>query len=581
MYKRIVWIACVLCVLSACNSDDPNREGPESPCVTKGYSDLTEISARLTGFTELDGNADVGFICSPDKDPTPENGTVVNREGPVTNHQFTASVSGLLSNTTYYFRAFLRQNGDYTYGAVKNFTTKEIKASVTTGDAKGITARSATLTSSCTFTDNVLPSSLLVSGIFYLYSDKINDRESLIASGQRVDADGRTGEAALADLKEEITYSYIAGYSIQGLSKPVYGNVRQFVASDNPVQTLHRCSETRISDDMLFSSACARTTSSVQQGFHYDPVDNTLYFFQLNRWYRNIIGWTKPEITLSTTVAPHYMGLSCFSHGNNIIVERTASGQIYVWAPNFGSRGDGSYGSPWIVSRMPLKETKTLSEDIKNTDPDDNYYFGVSPCWPAVDFDEDLIAICTYKKVYVYRLSEIQALPKTTVRLPAKITYGGIMTNSSSSTTYNTGIPEFTGYPEVLARDASQVTPLIVFDNTYSKRGLHWQTFCIDNGKAYFLDMGDVPDGSVIKHDTYIEVYDLKTGKLLREKVRQEYIQDKDWLVAKGFVEPDYCYVEPEGIQVMGDTMYVMYTCRGNTNITTRRPVIFKLSSEL
>lgn len=576
-------IALMACILYACDTKEQGRDDPEQglTCVTKGSSDLTEISARLTGYTELEGNVELGFIYSTDKAPVPENGTVVSPEGMVMNRQFTASVTGLLSNTTYYFRAFLRQNGKYTYGATKSFTTKEIKASVFTGEAKDITARSATLTSSCTFTDNVLPSSLLVSGVFFLYSDSINERDPLIAGGKRIEADAKTGAAALSDLKGETTYSYIAGYTVQGLSKPVYGNVRQFIPSDKPAETLHKCSETRIVDEMLFSSSCARTTSAVQQGFHYDPVGNTLYFFQLNRWYRNVIGWTRPEVTLSTAVAPNYMGLRCFSHGNNINIERTASGQIYVWAPNFGSRGDGSYGSPWIVSRMPLKETKTLSEDIKNTEPTDNYYFGVSPCWPAIDFEEDLIAVCTYKKVYVYRLSEVRALPQTKVRLPKQITYGGLMTSSSSTTTYDTGIPEFTGYPEVLARDVSQLTPLIVFDSTYSKRGLHWQTFCIGNGKAYFLNMGDVPDGSVIKHDTYIEVYDLKTGKLLREKVRQEYIQDKDWLAAKGFVEPDYCYAEPEGIQVIGDTMYVLYTCRGNTAITIRRPVIFKLSSDI
>ncbi len=43
---------------------------------------------------------------------------------------------------------------------------------------------------------------------------------------------------------------------------------------DKPV--LHKCSETRITDDMIFSSCCSRTTTSVQQGFDYDPVDNTL-----------------------------------------------------------------------------------------------------------------------------------------------------------------------------------------------------------------------------------------------------------------------------------------------------------------
>ena len=138
-----------------------------------------------------------------------------------------------------------------------------------------------------------------------------------------------------------------------------------------------------------------------------------------------------------------------------------------------------------------------------------------------------------------------------------------------------------TGYPEIVARDVTKIKPLIEFDSTYSKRGLHWQTFCIDNGKAYFLNMGDVPESSIVKHDTYVEVYDLKTGKLLREKVRQEYIQDVGGLASRGYVESDYCYVEPEGIKVMGDTMYILYTCRGNKNLTTRRPVIFKLSSDI
>ena len=272
---------------------------------------------------------------------------------------------------------------------------------------------------------------------------------------------------------------------------------------------LHKCSETEITDDMIFSSCCSRTTTSVQQGFDYDPVDNTLYFSQLNRWYRNIISWTTPAVTLSTDVAPKYMGLSCFSHGNNFIIERTASGEKYVWAPNFGSRGDGSYGNPWIVSRFPLRETSGVKGDILNTDPDDNYYFGVSPCWPAIDFENDLIAICAIKKTYVYRLSQLLALPRTKVTLPKAITYGGIITSTGSTSTYDSGIPEFTGKPEILARDATTIKPLLEFDTSYSQRGLHWQTFCIGGGKAYFLRMGDVPEGSVIKHDSYIEVYDL------------------------------------------------------------------------
>ena len=51
--------------------------------------------------------------------------------------------------------------------------------------------------------------------------------------------------------------------------------------------------------------------------------------------------------------------------------------------------------------------------------------------------------------------------------------------------------------------------------------------------------------------------------------------------MARGYVESNYCYAEPEGIKVMGDALYVLYTCRGNTDITVRRPVIIKISKDI
>lgn len=464
----------ILCFLSACQTETGGSD-IEITCITNGSTEITETSAKLSGYVDLPGDlagrAELGFLYSTDDMPDPSHATLARKSGQTTSNLFNVTVSGLEPGTTYYFRAYCLLDGRYTLGAVLHFTTQD--------------------------------------------------------------------------------------------NRP----------------KLHKCSETRITDDMIFSSCCSRTTTTVQQSFDYDPVENTVYFCQLNRLYRNLISWTTPEVTLSTAVPAQTMILSCFSHGNNIVFERTADGGKYIWTPNFGTRGDGSYNNPWIVSRIPLQTTSGVANDIKNTDPDDNYYFGVSPCWPAIDFDADLIAVCTYKKVYLYRLSQVRALPKTTVKIPKVITYGGTITNGTS--TFDSLIPEFVGQPEVLAHDATTLTPLIVFDSNYSARGLHWQTFCINGGKAYFLLMGEVPDDSIIRHDTYIEVYDLTTGKLIREKVRQEYIQDHQGLAARGYVDPDYCYAEPEGIKVMGETMYVMYTCRGNTTATTRRPVVFKISSDV
>ena len=57
-------IALMACILYACDTKEQGRDDPEQglTCVTKGSSDLTEISARLTGYTELEGNVELGFI---------------------------------------------------------------------------------------------------------------------------------------------------------------------------------------------------------------------------------------------------------------------------------------------------------------------------------------------------------------------------------------------------------------------------------------------------------------------------------------------------------------------------------------
>ena len=359
--------------------------------------------------------------------------------------------------------------------------------------------------------------------------------------------------------------------------KIVYGGNQSLTLniSQKGVSPLAPCTQYEITGDMIFSSACSYYKSTVQQSFGYDAVGGDVYFVQRAHLYKNVISWTSPEFPAGDEIAKHHMDLCCFSHGNNVVFENTTGNEIYVWAPNFGSReSDGYYGNPNVVSRFKLEE----GSSIYNTDPGDNYYFGICPCWPAIDFKDGLFAICDCHNVYVYSLSELQTLPKTSVTLEKKITYGGISSNGKS--TYDSGLKEYTGFPTITAHDCRTVAPLRKFAIDYRSRGLHWQTFCIANGRAYFLLQADPDEAGPIVYDTYVEVYDLKTGVLLFPKVRQEYMQNKQRLVELGFVEENYCYAEPEGIDVVADTMYIMYTCRGKEAITTRRPVVFKLSAE-
>lgn len=335
---------------------------------------------------------------------------------------------------------------------------------------------------------------------------------------------------------------------------------------------LPQSSQFEIPDDMLFSTTLGRNTTNVCQGFDYDPDEDIIYITQKYGTYQNHIGWQKRETKNGTTVAPNYMTLRCFSHGNNIAIEKTASGAKFVWAPNYADRqDDGSYDKPKIISRFPLATGKT----IYNTETTENYYFGMNVTWPAFDFKNDMVAVTDYKTFYVYKLSEIMALPEETITLDFKITYGG----HKPETPVETNKDEWSGYPVVKARDCRKAKVLYKVPFDYGKRGLHWQSYCIDNGWIYAILQGDGGSAPNIIHDSYVEAYKMDGSKNIY-KIRQEYMQNRDRILEFDWNERDYFYCEPEGIKVFDGQMLLLYCMKGNTDAhKTRRPVIFRLAA--
>lgn len=335
---------------------------------------------------------------------------------------------------------------------------------------------------------------------------------------------------------------------------------------------LPQSSQFEIPDDMLFSTTLGRNTTNVCQGFDYDPDEDIIYITQKYGTYQNHIGWQKREKAGSTTVAPNYMTLRCFSHGNNISIEKTSDGKKYVWAPNYADRqDDGSYDKPKIISRFPLTSGKT----IYNTETTENYYFGMNVTWPAFDFKNDMVAVTDYKNFYIYKLSEIMALPEETITLDFKITYGGHKPDAPVETNKD----EWSGYPVVKARDCRKAKVLYKVPFDYGKRGLHWQSYCIDNGWIYAILQADTKAAPAIIFDTYVEAYKMDGSKNMY-KIRQEYMQNRDRILEFGFTESDYFYCEPEGIKVFDGQMLLLYCMKGNTDAhKTRRPVIFRLAA--
>lgn len=333
--------------------------------------------------------------------------------------------------------------------------------------------------------------------------------------------------------------------------------------------TLSQSSDFDIPDDMIFSTTLNGNTTNVAQGFDYDPDTDMVYVMSKYGTFKNMIGWQKRNNTSSQTKAANIMQLSCFSHGNNVSIQKDGS-KTYVWTPNYATRqDDGSYDNPAVVSRLPLQQHG--NPGIPNNTTTENYYFGIRPCWPAFDFENDMMAICNYKKFDVYRLSELMALPDEQITLDFNITYGG-------HTPVETSRDEFSGKPTITAKDCRKVKPLYSVPFTYTSRGLHWQTYCIDNGWIYAILQADKKEAPEIIFDVYVEAYKMDGTKNLY-KIRQEYMQNRDRIVSLGWTEKDYFYCEPEGIRVRDGVMYTLYAMRKKPSDSIRWPIIFRLSS--
>lgn len=125
------------------------------PSVTGDAIDITNKSATLVGYAtsireSLANDLRVGFIYCLEGTPNKNNGTqvTVNKNDVAEDGRYTATISNLMSDATYYFRSFVYQSGLWFYGKVKSFVTAGIDVNFTTGDATDITCFSAKVSGS-------------------------------------------------------------------------------------------------------------------------------------------------------------------------------------------------------------------------------------------------------------------------------------------------------------------------------------------------------------------------------------------------------------------------------------------------
>lgn len=348
------------------------------------------------------------------------------------------------------------------------------------------------------------------------------------------------------------------------------GQVKELTLRQGAAGSLKPCTASSITDDMLFSTAPAGTTTAVQQGFEISPDKSTMYFTQVNSRYKNIVAWTPRKVTDSKDVAANRMTLYYYSHSNNIHLEQDG-GNDYIWLGNWGTRTtESKYTDPQVLSRIKLTKGATLRPE----DADDNYYFGTRTLHASFDVANDRIAIYSQRDGYtmkIYRLSDVLATPVSNVTLKYEIVNGG------SEAGFTSPDPEYRGKPTIKAHDCRSLTPLKTFVYNYTST-CGWQTFCLSGDRIYFFlenkQMDPAPNG--MHFQSVINVLDLD-GNVLKSGILQPFADNMDDLLKYGFTDSKAKYMEAEGILVRGGVLYLLYSGKDDSGFT--RPIIFQLST--
>lgn len=158
----VILTSLVACV-EADKIADAVKDGSKELCETIGNGPVSAVSAVLKGKANPGKSAAsdwiVGFQYSKSAGIMPANSTTVEAEDADADYNYSVAITGLDPATTYYFRSFVRQHGQDTYGETKEFTTKEVASMLETVDATDIEATKATIRAKVDLADVICKSS--------------------------------------------------------------------------------------------------------------------------------------------------------------------------------------------------------------------------------------------------------------------------------------------------------------------------------------------------------------------------------------------------------------------------------------
>ena len=204
-----------------------------APSVTVEAKNVSAISAVLAGKANLSSTVasdlKVGFQYSKSAGILPSNSTTIEATDADANYNYTTPITGLEPATKYYFRSFVRQNGQDTYGETMEFTTKDVSSLLETKDASAVEATKATMNAKLDLTDVQYKS--LAYGFLWGTSES-----ALNTDYKCTEISDNAISAPLTGLSHKTQYWYKAYIKLD--SQTFYGEVKTFTTDVVPVESV-------------------------------------------------------------------------------------------------------------------------------------------------------------------------------------------------------------------------------------------------------------------------------------------------------------------------------------------------------
>ena len=218
---RIAAAAILLVTGGFLSSCDKNDDGPKLDKITVSVSEVnaTATTAVFIGVVERESKAPadaiVGFEYAKSEDFSDATEVTVLED------EFSEKVTGLSTNTKYYYRTFVEKKGQRTYGDVRDFTTSSVSASIET-----IATSSTKAEIVCLVDPEVAGSASLKAGVEVSLDETFAEVEVIAAETISEDGEYTISMEGLA----YNTYYYVRPYIEEGGNR-IYGTVKAFATT--------------------------------------------------------------------------------------------------------------------------------------------------------------------------------------------------------------------------------------------------------------------------------------------------------------------------------------------------------------